>query len=108
MSYDYGDLFGFTNPSAAVDVKEVINDEASKMDVSSSAGIDNDVIETIKEDIETIKRQAAREESEKENFKLITEKARYKKKFREDLMKEKIEEIQQLELEKKEIQQNLK
>ena len=47
MSYDYGDLFGFTNPSAAVDVKEEINDEASKMDVSSSAGIDNDVIETI-------------------------------------------------------------
>ena len=43
MSYDYGDLFGFTNPSA-VDVKEVINDEASKMDVSSSAGIDNDVV----------------------------------------------------------------
>ncbi len=44
MSYDYGDLFGFSNPSAAVDVKEVINDDASKMDVFSSVGIDNDVI----------------------------------------------------------------
>jgi hypothetical protein len=53
----------------------------------------NDVISTIKDDIETIKRQAKREEDETDMFNKIAEKARLKKKFREEIMKEKIEEI---------------
>lgn len=63
----------------------------------------NDVIDTIKDDIETIKRQAKREEDETKMFNDITKKAIKKKQFREEIMKEKIEEISQLEMEKKEI-----
>jgi chromosome segregation ATPase len=41
-------------------------------------------------------------------FNKIAEKARLKKRFREEIMKEKIDEITQLENEKKEIQEKLK
>ena len=48
-----------------------------------------DVIDTIKEDIETIKRGAKREQDETLSFQKIAEKARMKKKMREEQMREK-------------------
>ena len=61
------------------------------------------MINTIKDDIETIKREKNREKDETQAYNDIMQKAKLKKNYREEKMREKNEEIQQLEMEKKEI-----
>ena len=68
----------------------------------------NDVIATIRDDIETIKRQERREQEEADMYKRIKDKAQLKEHHRRTLMAERDIEIQKLETEKKEIQNKLK
>lgn len=67
-----------------------------------------EVIKTIADDIETIKRQARREKEEQEMYYKIKESAIKKMKMRQELIKEKQNEIQKLDNEKKDVQNKLK
>lgn len=66
------------------------------------------VIKTIKEDIETIKRQTRREQEEKDEFRKIKEIAVQKDNNWKKLIIERDKEIVKLEVEKKEVQAQLK
>ena len=68
-----------------------------------------EVIATLKNDIETIRRQIRRIEEEREIFKSLTKKAMEKKnRLREVLEKDKIVRIKELEEAKREVQESLK
>lgn len=63
----------------------------------------SDVILTIGNDIESIKRQQHREDDERKKYERITEQANNKRKTREKLIEEKDRQIIELEEEKKQI-----